>query len=77
MCIRDSSIASLGIFPAVDPLDSTSRVLSPDVVGPVSYTHLDVYKRQGIACAETTGIYGFVIGLLLIFVAPGLFTGLL
>ena len=31
----------------------------------------------GIACAETTGIYGFVIGLLLIFVAPGMFTGLL
>ena len=31
----------------------------------------------GIACAETTGIYGFVIGLLLIFVAPGQFTGLL
>lgn len=31
----------------------------------------------GIACAETTGIYGFVTGLLLIFVAPGLFTGLL
>ena len=31
----------------------------------------------GIACAETTGIYGFVIGLLLIFVAPGLFTKLL
>ena len=27
----------------------------------------------GIACAETTGIYGFVIGLLLIFVAPGTF----
>ena len=31
----------------------------------------------GIACAETTGIYGFVIGLLLIFVAPGMFTKLL
>ena len=31
----------------------------------------------GIACAETTGIYGFVIGLLLIFVAPGTFTKLL
>ena len=31
----------------------------------------------GIACPETTGIYGFVIGLLLIFVAPGMFTGLL
>ena len=31
----------------------------------------------GIAGAETTGIYGFVIGLLLIFVAPGQFTALL
>ena len=30
-----------------------------------------------MGCAETTGIYGFVIGLLLIFVAPGLFTKLL
>ena len=27
----------------------------------------------GIACAETTGIYGFVTGLLLIFFAPGQF----
>ena len=27
--------------------------------------------------AETTGIYGFVTGLLLIFVAPGIFMGLL
>lgn len=27
------SISSLGIFPAVDPLDSTSRVLTPSVVG--------------------------------------------
>lgn len=31
----------------------------------------------GIACAETTGIYGFVIGLLLIFVAPNSFINLL
>ena len=27
----------------------------------------------GCAIAETTGIYGFVTGLLLIFVAPGMF----
>ncbi len=27
------SIASLGIYPAVDPLDSTSRILTPEVVG--------------------------------------------
>ena len=31
----------------------------------------------GIALSETTGIYGFVTGLLLIFVAPGMFMGYL
>ncbi len=31
--VLSRSIASLGIYPAVDPLDSTSRLLSPDVVG--------------------------------------------
>ena len=31
--VLSRGIASLGIYPAVDPLDSTSRILSPDVVG--------------------------------------------
>ena len=31
----------------------------------------------GIALSETTGIYGFVTGLLLIFAAPGMFMGYL
>ncbi|MBR2650399.1 MAG: F0F1 ATP synthase subunit beta [Clostridia bacterium] len=31
--VLSRSIASLGIYPAVDPLDSTSRMLSPDIVG--------------------------------------------
>ena len=35
--VLDRSIASLGIYPAVDPLDSTSRILSPDVVGQEHY----------------------------------------
>ena len=35
--VLDRSIASLGISPAVDPLDSTSRILSPDVVGKEHY----------------------------------------
>ena len=35
--VLDRSIASLGIFPAVDPLDSTSRVLAPEVVGQEHY----------------------------------------
>ena len=30
-------IAELGIYPAVDPLDSTSRILTPEVVGDDHY----------------------------------------
>ena len=33
----DRGIASLGIYPAVDPLNSSSRILSPDVVGKEHY----------------------------------------
>ena len=33
----DRGIASLGIYPAVDPLNSTSRILSPEVVGAEHY----------------------------------------
>ncbi|MBE5766529.1 MAG: F0F1 ATP synthase subunit beta [Clostridiales bacterium] len=41
----DRSIASLGIYPAVDPLSSTSRILSPEVVGKEHYeTARDVQK---------------------------------
>ena len=31
------SIAELAIYPAVDPLDSTSRILDPNVVGSDHY----------------------------------------
>ncbi len=33
----DRGIASLGIYPAVDPLNSSSRILSPDIVGQEHY----------------------------------------
>ena len=35
--VLDRGIASLGIYPAVDPLDSTSRILAPEVVGQEHY----------------------------------------
>jgi len=35
--VLDRGIASLGIYPAVDPLDSTSRILSAEVLGKEHY----------------------------------------
>jgi F-type H+/Na+-transporting ATPase subunit beta len=35
--VLSRDIASLGIFPAVDPLDSTSRQIDPLVIGEVHY----------------------------------------
>ena len=35
--VLSRGIASLGIYPAVDPLSSTSRILSPEVVGQEHY----------------------------------------
>jgi len=36
--VLSRKLASLGIYPAVDPLDSTSKILSPDIVGDEHYT---------------------------------------
>ena len=35
--VLSRSIASMGIYPAVDPLDSTSRILTPEVLGEEHY----------------------------------------
>jgi F-type H+-transporting ATPase subunit beta len=36
--VLSRDIASQGIFPAIDPLDSTSRILDPQVIGEEHYT---------------------------------------
>ncbi len=64
-----------GIGPGIGEGNAVAKALEaigrqPECKGDVTSTML-----LGCAIAETTGIYGFVTGLLLIFVAPGLFIG--
>jgi F-type H+/Na+-transporting ATPase subunit beta len=40
--VLSRKISELGIYPAVDPLDSTSRILSPEIIG---NEHYDTTKR--------------------------------
>ncbi len=40
--VLSRKLAELGIYPAVDPLDSSSRILSPDIVG---HEHYDTAQR--------------------------------
>ena len=60
-----SSIAAAG-----KALEAMAR--QPEMKGELTSSML-----LGIACAETTGIYGFVTGLLLMFVVPKMFIGML
>ena len=66
-----------GIGPGIGEGYAVGQALSaigrqPECKGDVTSTML-----LGCVIAETTGIYGFVTGLLLIFVAPGMFLGML
>ena len=66
-----------GIGPGIGEGNAVAKALEaigrqPECKGDVTSTML-----LGCAIAETTGIYGFVTGLLLIFVAPGMFMNFL
>ena len=43
--VLSREISSQGIYPAVDPLDSTSRILSPDIVGTEHYETARAVQR--------------------------------
>ncbi len=44
--VLNRKIAELGIYPAVDPLDSTSRILSPQIVGEEHYNTAQRVKEM-------------------------------
>ena len=53
--VLERSIAELGIYPAVDPLASTSRALAPEIVGE---EHYDVARRRAEGPAAVQGSPG-------------------
>merc|ERR1712211_176206 len=44
--VLSRAISELGIYPAVDPLDSSSRMLDPRIIGEEPTKLLVVYKRS-------------------------------
>ena len=77
-CAIGAGLAMIaGIGPGIGEGNAVAKACEaigrqPECKGDVTSTML-----LGCAIAETTGIYGFVTGLLLIFVAPGMFMGYL
>ena len=73
-CALGAGMAMIaGIGPGIGEGNAVAKACEaigrqPECKGDVTSTML-----LGCAIAETTGIYGFVTGLLLIFVAPGMF----
>lgn len=77
-CAIGSGIAMIsGFGPGVGEGYAAGKALEAMSRQPEMRSDLTSTMLLGIACAETTGIYGFVIGLLLIFVAPNSFVALL
>lgn len=66
-----------GIGPGIGEGYAVGKALEAIARQPESRSEVTSTMLMGCAIAETTGIYGFVTGLLLLFVAPRLLIGLL
>ena len=77
-CALGAGIAMIaGIGPGIGEGYTAGKALEAIARQPELKSSITSTMFLGIACAETTGIYGFVTGLLLIFVAPSMFINLL
>lgn len=70
-----TSIGAIG--PAIGEGGAVAKALESIGRQPECKSDVTSTMVLGCALAETTGIYSFVTALLLIFVAPGLFTGVM
>ena len=64
-----------GIGPGIGEGNAVAKACETIGRQPESRGSVTSTMIMGCAIAETTGLYGLVIGILLIFVAPGIFTG--
>ena len=56
--VLSRGIAELGIYPAVDPLDSTSRILDPNIVGEEHYSVArSIQKTLQVSLLLVTQVY--------------------
>ncbi len=55
--VLSRQIAELGIYPAVDPLDSTSRILDPNVLG---QEHYDTARRVQVTLQKYKGLQDII-----------------
>ncbi len=59
--VLSRGIAELGIYPAVDPLDSTSRILDPNIVGEEHYSVArSIQKTLQVKKTETNIFYWII-----------------
>ena len=78
MCALGAGIAMIaGIGPGIGEGNAVSKACEAIGRQPESKSAVTSTMIMGCAIAETTGLYGLVIGILLIFVAPNLFVNIL
>ena len=77
-CTLGAGIAMIaGIGPGIGEGNAVAKACEAIGRQPECKSEVTSTMIMGCAIAETTGLYGLVIGILLIFVAPGIFVGTL
>ena len=66
-----------GIGPGIGEGNAVAKACEAIGRQPESCVAVTSTMIMGCAIAETTGLYGLIVAILLIFVAPGIFTGIL